>query len=149
MESKRYSEAFKLKVVLEIESGKFRIGEAARHCIGKATALQWKNRDQVDDLPNTPHRFNKTMSDLEALVVIELSKSLLLPLDDLLAIVRECINLKVSRSGLEPLSAPAWRRQPERVDACRRGRAQAQKERQRPRAGSCACRCQIPAQDAR
>ena len=74
---------------------------AAKHGIGKATALKWKNRDSVEDLPNTPHRFNKNMSDLEEFVVIELRKSLLLPLDDLLAIVRQFINPNVSRSGLD------------------------------------------------
>ena len=74
---------------------------AARHGIGKATVLKWKQRDSVEDLPNTPHKFSKTMSDLEEFVVIELRRSLLLPLDDLLAIVREFINPKVSRSGLD------------------------------------------------
>ena len=57
---------------------------AARHGIGKATALKWKKRDSVEDLPYTPHNFSKTMSDFEEFVVIELRKSLLLPLDDLL-----------------------------------------------------------------
>lgn len=86
----------------EIQSSSLSASQlAAKHGIGKATALKWKNRDSVDDLPNTPHRFNKTMSNLEEFVVIELRKSLLLPLDDLLAIVREFINPKVSRSGLD------------------------------------------------
>jgi hypothetical protein len=74
---------------------------AAKHGIGKATALKWKNRDSVEDLPHTPHTFNKTMSDLEEFVVIELRRSFLLPLDDLLAIVRQFINPNVSRSGLD------------------------------------------------
>ena len=43
MESKRYSEAFKLKVVSEIERGKFRIGEAARvyDITGSTTIYRW------------------------------------------------------------------------------------------------------------
>lgn len=43
MESKRYSEAFKLKVVSEIESGKFRIGEASRvyDITGSTTIYRW------------------------------------------------------------------------------------------------------------
>lgn len=43
METKRYSEAFKLKVVSEIESGKFRIGEAARvyDITGSTTIYRW------------------------------------------------------------------------------------------------------------
>ena len=74
---------------------------AAKHGIGKATALKWKNRDSVEDLPHTPHTFNKTMSDLEEFIVIELRRSFLLPLDDLLVIVRQFINPNVSRSGLD------------------------------------------------
>ena len=74
---------------------------AARHGIGKATALKWKKRDSVEDLSHTPHHFSKTMSDLEEFVVIELRRSLLLPLDDLLVIVRKFINPNVSRSGLD------------------------------------------------
>jgi transposase InsO family protein len=74
---------------------------AAKLGIGKATAQKWKKRDSVEDLSHTPHRFNKNMSDLEEFVVIELRKSLLLPLDDLLAIVRQFINPNVSRSGLD------------------------------------------------
>jgi transposase-like protein len=43
MESKRYSEAFKVKVVSEIERGKFRIGEAARvyDITGGNTIYRW------------------------------------------------------------------------------------------------------------
>ena len=73
---------------------------AARHGISKATALQWKKRDSIEDLPHTPHNFSKTMSDQEEFVVIELRTSLLLALDDLLVIVRTFINPNVSRSGL-------------------------------------------------
>jgi transposase-like protein len=74
---------------------------AARHGITKTTARKWKNRDSDEDLPHTPHNFSKTMSDLEEFVVIELRKSFLLPLDDLLGIVRKFINPNVSRSGLD------------------------------------------------
>ena len=42
-----------------------------------------------------------TESDKVELVVIELRKTLLLPLDDLLAVTREFINPNVSRSGLD------------------------------------------------
>ena len=41
------------------------------------------------------------MSDFEEFVVIELRKTLLIPLDDLLAIFHEFINTQVSRAGLD------------------------------------------------
>ena len=48
----------------------------------KATFLKWKHCDTVEDNSHTPHSFKKTMSDFEEFVVIELRKTLLLPLDD-------------------------------------------------------------------
>ena len=42
-----------------------------------------------------------TLTPAQEAVVVELRKTLLLPLDDLLVVVREFINSKVSRSGLD------------------------------------------------
>lgn len=58
---------------------------AKKFGIQKATALKWKHRDSVDDAPSIPHTFQKTMSDFEEFFVVELRKTLLLPLDNLLA----------------------------------------------------------------
>ena len=55
----------------------------------------------MEDGSHTPHAFKKTMSDFEEFVVIELRKTLLLPLDDLLAVTHEFINPDVSRAGLD------------------------------------------------
>ena len=74
---------------------------ADKYGISKATVLKWKHRDSIEDGSHTPHTFKKTMSDFEEFVVIELRKTLLLPLDDLLAITHEFINADVSRAGLD------------------------------------------------
>jgi hypothetical protein len=61
--------------------------------------MKWKRRHSIEYSPHTPHTFKKTMSDFEEFIVVELRKTLLLPLDDLLAIIHEFINPHVSRSG--------------------------------------------------
>ena len=57
--------------------------------------------NSIEDGSHTQHSFKKTMSDFEEYVVIELRKTLLLPLDELLAITHEFINPKVSRTSLD------------------------------------------------
>lgn len=74
---------------------------AAKYGIRKATVLKWRNSTSIEDGSHTPHSFRKTMTDFEELVVIELRKTLLIPLDDLLAIIHEFINTQVSRAGLD------------------------------------------------
>jgi hypothetical protein len=49
----------------------------------------------------TPHRLQTTLTPAQEAVAVALRKALLLPLDDLLAVVREFLNPHVSRSGLD------------------------------------------------
>lgn len=65
------------------------------------TIVRWRGRDFVEDASHTPHRLQTTLSPAQEVVVVELRKLLLLPLDDLLVVTREFINAKVSRSGLD------------------------------------------------
>jgi hypothetical protein len=51
--------------------------------------------------PHRTHRLQTSLTPAQELVVIELRQSLLLPLDDLLAVTREFLNPAVSRSGLD------------------------------------------------
>ena len=67
----------------------------------KATARKWKNRDDVQDLSHRPHKLSTTLTPGQEAVVVELRRTLLLPLDDLLVVTREFINAAVSRSGLD------------------------------------------------
>ena len=74
---------------------------AERYNVSKATARKWKNRDNVQDLSHRPHKLSTTLAPGQEAVVVELRRTLLLPLDDLLVVTREFINAAVSRSGLD------------------------------------------------
>ena len=93
---------------------------AARFGTTEQTVYKWKHRDTVHDLSHTPHRLQTTLTPAQEAVAVVLRKSLLVSLDDLLAVVREFLNPEVSRSGLDPSPsglnrwrpmarpAPAW-----------------------------------------
>ena len=74
---------------------------AKRFDVAESTVRRWKNRDTVVDRSHTVHNLATTLSKTEEILVVEVRRTLLLPLDDLLAITREFINPKVSRSGLD------------------------------------------------
>ncbi|ABA89433.1 transposase of ISPca3, IS481 family [Syntrophotalea carbinolica DSM 2380] len=65
------------------------------------TVRRWRKRDDVHDRSHTAHRLNTTMTEAQEAVVIELRRSLLLSLDDLLVVTREFVNADVSRAGLD------------------------------------------------
>lgn len=72
---------------------------AERYGISEQTVWKWRGRDDVHDRSHTPHRLQTTLT--QEAVAVALRKALLLPLDDLLAVVREFLTLHVSRSGLD------------------------------------------------
>lgn len=74
---------------------------ADRYNITRATALKWKHRDNPEDRSHRPHTLHTTLLPVQEAIAVELRRLLLLPLDDLLAVVREFINSDVSRSGLD------------------------------------------------
>ena len=74
---------------------------ACRHGVSQATARKWKNRSTPFDLSHTAHKLQTTLSPAQELVVVELRRTLLLPLDDLLRVTREFMCPQVSRSGLD------------------------------------------------
>ena len=73
---------------------------AERYNITEATARKWKNRESTEDLSHRPHKLHTTLTPVQEAMAVELRRMLFLPLDDLVAIVREFINPKVSRAGL-------------------------------------------------
>lgn len=74
---------------------------AQRYGITEATVYKWKKRVSVHDASHTPHRLQTTLTPAQEHLVVELRRTLLLPLDDLLAVTREFICETVSRSGLD------------------------------------------------
>lgn len=64
------------------------------------TIRKWRKRDTVQDGSHTAHRLQTTLNAAQEELVIYLRTQLLLPLDDLLAVVKEFIEPKMSRSAL-------------------------------------------------
>jgi transposase-like protein len=74
---------------------------AKKHGISRTTARKWKRRHSVEDASHRPHTLHTTLTPAQEAIVVYLRQSLLLPLDDLLAVTREFLNPAVSRSGLD------------------------------------------------
>ena len=74
---------------------------AERYGISEQTVWKWRKRDSVQDRSHTAHRLQTTLTPAQEAVAVALRKSLLLPLDDMLSVVREFLNPDVSRSGLD------------------------------------------------
>jgi transposase-like protein len=74
---------------------------AERYGISEQTVWKWRNRDGTEDRSHTPHRQQTTPTPAQAAVAVSLRRTLLVPLDDLLAVVRAFLNPSVSRSGLD------------------------------------------------
>jgi transposase InsO family protein len=74
---------------------------AERYAISEQTVLKWRKRDSVLDRSHTAHRLQTTLTPAQEAVAVSLRKTLLVSLDDLLAVVREFLNPNVSRSGLD------------------------------------------------
>ncbi|MBL4543717.1 MAG: transposase [Rhodobacteraceae bacterium] len=74
---------------------------AERYGISGQTVWKWRNRDSTEDRSHTPHRLQTTLTPAQEAVAVALRRTLLLPLDDLLAVVRAFLNPNVSRSGLD------------------------------------------------
>jgi transposase InsO family protein len=65
------------------------------------TVRRWRARAFQHDASHTPHRLATTLTPAQETVAVELRRTLELSLDDLLVVVREFLNAKVSRSGLD------------------------------------------------
>jgi transposase-like protein len=74
---------------------------AERFGTTEQTVYKWRHRDSVQDRSHTPHRLQTTLTPAQEAVAVILRKTLLVSLDDLLAVVREFLNPNVSRSGLD------------------------------------------------
>jgi len=65
------------------------------------TIRRWKNRTDTQDRSHTPHHLPTTLTPEQEVVAVEVRRLFLLPLDDLLVVIREFLNPLVSRSGLD------------------------------------------------
>ena len=69
--------------------------------ISVSTVRHWRKRDTIYDGSHTRKNLLATLSPAQEAVVIELRRTLLLPLDDLLTVVREFIHPRLSRAALD------------------------------------------------
>ncbi|WP_407692441.1 hypothetical protein [Rhabdonatronobacter sediminivivens] len=65
---------------------------AARFGVTPQTVYKWRKRDSVEDRSHTPHRLQTTLTPAQEVVAVALRKTLMVSLDDLLAVVREFLN---------------------------------------------------------
>jgi transposase InsO family protein len=66
--------------------------------ISERTVARWRSRSSVSDRSHRPHRIATTMTPLEERLAVELRTSIALPLDDIVEVLRRCVNAKLSRS---------------------------------------------------
>jgi transposase InsO family protein len=76
---------------------------AARFNVTVATVRKWRSRDAVQDRSHRPNKLSTTLSPAQEAIVVELRRTLLLPLDDLLVVTREFIHPGASRAALDRL----------------------------------------------
>jgi hypothetical protein len=55
---------------------------ALRFGVSEGTVYKWKGRDSFHDASHTPHKLQTTLTPAQEQIVVELRKTLLLPLDD-------------------------------------------------------------------
>jgi transposase InsO family protein len=73
---------------------------AEAYGLNRHTVAKWRKRESTEDASHRPHTIHANLTPPQEAVVLALRESLLLPLDDLLAVTHEFINPDVSRSGL-------------------------------------------------
>jgi len=74
---------------------------ARRYNVTEMTIRKWKSRSEFHDRSHTAHRLQTNLTPAQEAIVVYLRRTLLLPLDDLLAVTREFLCPTVTRSGLD------------------------------------------------
>jgi hypothetical protein len=78
----------------------------ARYHAGQSTIRRWHKRVFFTDASHTAHHLQTTLNSAQEMIVAQLHKTLLLALDDLLAVTREFLSLRRS-FPLRPGALPA------------------------------------------
>lgn len=81
-------------------SGKKIAELAAELGVSETTIRRWRARTTVNDRSHTPKRLMISLSPVEEALVCELRSHLQLPLDDIVEVMRRCVNSKLSRSSI-------------------------------------------------
>ena len=92
-----------LKIREEIHASKGHMtrAEAATHFnVSLSTIDKWRSRERFEDRSHRPNTLHTALTPIQETIVVELRRSLLLTVDDLLVVVREFIKPKMVRSSL-------------------------------------------------
>jgi transposase len=73
---------------------------AAELGISRKTVERWRGRDITQDRSSRPKTLNTSLSSLEEELVRELRTRLDLPLDDIVEVMKRCVNPRLSRSAV-------------------------------------------------
>ncbi len=73
---------------------------AAELGVSETTIRRWRGRTTVGDRSHRPKRLMTSLSAMEEALACELRTSLQLPLDDIVEVMRRCVNEKLSRSAI-------------------------------------------------
>src|SRR6266404_9043528 len=68
--------------------------------VSETTIRRWRGRTTVGDRSHRPNRLTTSLSAMEETLVCELRTSLQLPLDDIVEVMRRCVNDRLSRSAI-------------------------------------------------
>jgi len=68
--------------------------------VSETTIRRWKRRTTVADRSHTPNKLAISLTQLEERLVVELRTALQIPLDDIVEVMRRCVNPKLSRSAI-------------------------------------------------
>src|SRR5882757_4384271 len=89
------------KVRAYIQRSKKRVTElVAELGVSETTIRRWRGRTTVTDGSHRPKTLTTSLSDMEETLVCELRTRLQLPLDDVVEVMRRCLNPKLSRSAI-------------------------------------------------
>ena len=86
----------------QIQQAKGKVSELARRFgVSEQTIRKWRRRDTVHDRSHRPDQLQTSLNGSQENLVIALRQALRLPLDDLLALTRQWIAPRMSRSALD------------------------------------------------
>lgn len=101
MELKLHANATTPRIREYIQSSTASVAELVLEVgVGEATIRRWRGRKTQTDRSHTPHRLAISLTEVEERLVCELPIILDLPLDDIVEVMRRCVNDKPSRSAI-------------------------------------------------
>ena len=91
----------KIREEIHASKGRMTIDEAVKHFnVGRNTIIKWRQREDFNDKSHRPNTLRTALLPVQEEIIVELRRTLLLTLDDLLVVSREFVDETLSRSSL-------------------------------------------------